>query len=547
LNQELKKCFNFVIPNNKKKLIPVKPNISLYLWLVFACSFQACIIQPTPEPPSMGISNTLIDIANIKSTTKSQLLITKTGVGTVSYTAVSDKSWLTFEKNNGYVTGSLDSLKLGTSITSKEITEGENIANVTITPTLNGIAAAPLSLKVKGVFKATALTTSVPNLNLGTLKNADKTSFSINKVGLEFLTFEASADQPWITIDKTSGTISDKIDIVVNVDPTNLIAGKFDGKITINPKVNGQPINAIVVPISGIYDDIITGNVEAHTLAKNEKWGGTINLNGIITVPTGKTLTINPGTKILVKKNPESSLLSIIVNGKLIMNGDLNNIIEIKSNTNTSNADWNGIDVNSDADISYVVMKNAVHALNFFDYSVNNNPQKPANIHHVYFDNNLFGLSSYKSNYEATFNNLTFNNIFYFSFMTLTSKKTQLLDCEFASNICYIDVTLKSDNTDVAINNCNFTLKAANALTHIEVIDGNKSVKVTANNCNLITKIAGFGINNNTFINTNVSQTPLKNIGCGFASRFPSGRLKYILPSEKLSMLELNKVLALSK
>jgi hypothetical protein len=410
-----------------------------------------------------------------------------------------------------------DSLEIKTNVTSNDLVDGENVALLTVKPLINGIASPDVLVRVSGNFKNTLLVASSLAVDFKTIKAPKRLTISLNKVGLENLSFEASSDKPFIKIDKSQGTVTDKLDLNVDLDPTNLEAGNFDGKITIIPKVNNLAGTPIVVLVTGAFDDIISGNIDAHTLSKNERWGGVINLNGNVIVPVGKTLTILPGSKIFVAKGSDLGL-NITVNGQLKMNGEPGKIIEMKGYENLGNAIWEGIFVNADAEISYAYFRNALHPVNFENYLSANKPQKAPDLHNIYFDNCGFGMTAYQSDFEATFFNLSFRNIEYLPFLLINNQKTTLLDCEFNTLKSYIDIGLRSNTANLTIRNCNFT-KKTKPQSHVEVLDPFKNVKVTATNTYQMDINVGFGSNGNILTNTAVF-TELKNIGCGFTGSY---------------------------
>jgi len=94
-------------------------------------------------------------------------------------------------------------------------------------------------------------------------------------------------------------------------------------------------------------------------LSSNETWEGFIPVIGDITIPTGITLTIDPGTSILFKSNHDhessgynTSKTEIIVEGILDAIGSENSKIKFTSIIdNPSNDDWGGIFVNSNGSI----------------------------------------------------------------------------------------------------------------------------------------------------------------------------------------------------
>ncbi len=481
------------------------------------CFFQSC--KKAIPPPTLSLSRSSIDLGDITSTAKGKLKLIKTGVGTISYTISSNKTWLVPSKDAGTLILTDDSLDLRTNVIANDLTEGDNSALLTIKPVINGVASTETIVRVNGNFKNTILTSSTLSVDFATIKAPKRLSFTLNKVGLENLSFEASSDKPYIKIDKTQGTVTDKLDINIDVDPTSLLAGNFDGKITISPKVNNVVGKPIEVLVKGIFDDVISGNIDAHTLTKNERWGGNINLNGNVIVPVGKTLTILPGAKILVARSQADIGLNITVNGNLKMAGEPNSIIEMKGFENNRNDLWEGVFVNSDAEISYAYFRNALHPVNFENYNSGNNPTKSPALNNIYFDNCSFGITAYQSNFEATFFNLSFKNIEYVCFLQSTIRNTTLLDCEFNTLKAYIDVAVKTNGAVLNLRNCNFS-KKIKPQSHLEVLPDVLNVRANTSNMFQMDINVGFGSKGNVLTNTGIATSELKNIGCGFTSKY---------------------------
>jgi hypothetical protein len=496
-----------------------------FIVLIFSsCKKENLDLEKIVLPdPILALSTEQIALGDITSSSKGNFRVSKKGVGSAKFEITSDKKWLILSKNNA----NLDSTKNAhfdfiTDIEAKDIIEGENTAKISINSTINGLKSTEKVILVKGTYKITKLAVNTNAVDFGTIKDIKTTTISLSKIGLENLTFEAKTSASWITIDKTSGTLTSKTDINIAVDPNNLTAGKFDGKIIISPKVNGISKPDIEVSLTGMYDDVITGTISAHTLAKNEKWGGNITLTGTVIVPNGKTLTINPGTKINVVAKSGTNTSRITAYGSLIANGNVNNIIEFKSAENLSNGDWEGLEANGDIELSYAYIKNAVHGLSFYQYSSLNNPKKAASIHHILFDNNVFGISNFQSYYDSKINNITFKNIQLFSFFVIRNQKTQIVDCEFASKTCYLDIASRSDNADISIENCNFVTKTSSAFAHLEIIDTYKNNKVSSTNCYQLNNYGGFNKDGNTYTIKSTNNAPNANIGCGFDNRYAS-------------------------
>ena len=511
--------FGMELKNPYKTLIYL-----LIIMLAFSCK-ESEPPAPLPIPtPKFVLPQTQINLGEITSKSKGEFTFKKNGIGKITYAVSSNKSWLKLENFDGKLGLFLsDTIKFSTVLPSNDLVEGENIAILTVTPTINDVTQSPINVEVKGSYKATLMQVSTQMIDLGTIKTQIKTKFIITKTGLEDVSYVATSNKPWVNLNHSSGNITNPDTITVSLDPSLLSSGAFDGKITIVPKILGINGAPITINIVGIYDDTISGDIQGHTLLKDETWGGNINLLGSVVVPKGVKLTIKPGSKINIKKTP--NLISFTIFGKLIMNGDISNIIELKSSEKSpSNLDWKAIFSNGDIELSYTKISNAQNGLNFESYVTSNSSIQK--IHHVLFQDNLIGIYNFKTNYNYSFSNLSFNNNQIFGINISESKTVSIENCEFLDKACYIDIMILSNNGQYFLKNTNFTNKNFGYLSQLEVGGESRFNSISAINCfGLITK-NGFGINGNTLSISNELSSPNQNIGCGFANKFASSRKK---------------------
>lgn len=494
--------------------------------LILFISCEEPVPAPLPIPnPKLVVSKNQFDLGDIKSSSKGHFRLKKDGIGVIKYTLTSNKSWLVLDSKDGSLSFLSDTIKFHVDLLAKDLIEADNNATLTVKSTVNDVPVPDYLVEIKGKFVPTILQTNTNAISLGTIKKGVSAKINLKKIGLENLSFDAVSDKPWVKLSKNNGIVASTDSILVSIDPTSLLAGPFEAKVTITPKVLGVLGKPSVVTFSGIYDDTITGTIEGHVLTKNETWAGNITLNGDITVPKGLSLTIKPGTIIKVKKLPTPLVINIL--GKLIANGESSKIIEFKSNeTVTTDADWGGIVSEYDLEVSYALIKNAKVALNFEKVSISSFGTSLPNIHHVFFDNCVIGILDLKSNLESTLKNLSFRDIYFFSLKFASTKKVNIQDCEFLADYCYIDINVSSDNSSINFLNCNFANKKFKHQTHLEVISGFKNNIMTASNCFQLAFDQAVLVNGNKFTATNSSSFANVNIGCGFMNRYPHGRIR---------------------
>ncbi len=514
----------FYNPNNLKITHKTLPLLVFFIALI-SCEEEVKINKGTLSKfPEIAISQNAINLGDIKSNTAGFFTLKKLGYGKVKYTISSDKPWLVINKGDGKLGFfASDTIKYSVKMPLTGLVEGENTATLTFAPTVDFAKEEPVKIQVKGNFIVPRLEIDKTEIDLGTIRSAVKTKVVITKKGYELTRYDAETDKPWIKLDHNSKTVETTDTLTLSIDPTNLPGGAFSGKVRIFPTAMGIKGSLLEVNVKGNYDDSIFGDVSVHTLTKNEVWRDQINLKGSVTVPKGLTLTIKPGTKIVVEK--QSSPISLNINGKLIMNGDQENIIEIKSVTNTSNLDWTGIMVTGELELSYAMIKNAGNALSF-EYLTTNLSTVAPKIHHVLFDFNRIAIFGFKSNSTLSLNNLTFRKGDLFSIHFNETSNTTLESCEFLTENCYIDINISANNGKLNLSNCNFIKKNFDFQSQLEVIDGFKSNSVSVNNTYALFTKNGFGKNGNSISITNERSAALQGIGCGFVNKYSSARKK---------------------
>lgn len=497
-------------------------------------------------PPTLSLSNTTIDWGAITSTSTSSLTLTQNGEGTISYTISSNKNWLKLSKSAGIISAT-DIISISTQINSNDLVEGENTAILSIIPTINGVVSPVVSVTVKGNYKTTIISLNSTSLDFGTITANKSVFLKMTKIGTENLSFDVTSDQSWLLIDKNTGTLAGTDSLKITVDTKTLIGGSQSGNITVIPKVNGVAGKQTIVPVKVNYDDTITGVIDKRTLSKNETWGGNISLNGNVTVPKGYTLTIKPGTIIKVKSTDIG--VDLIIDGKLVMNGDASNIIEMRSeNAKAAFDDWNGITANGDVEISYAYLKDAYQGINFV-FSGLSTPAKAPSIHHVLFENCFNGIDFFKSKFESTFYNLTFRNLMFNSILIADAKVVTIKDSDFLS--IKSDIAIYAAGLDLLVTNSNFVPKQYDFYENVFVYNNAKYInnKVTLTGCFGVSYTDGFNKNGNIFTNTKPTSSANPNIGCGFANKYQSARQRVVDALEETKanqqMLEYKKLLHL--
>jgi parallel beta-helix repeat protein len=155
--------------------------------------------------------------------------------------------------------------------------------------------------------------------------------------------------------------------------------------------------------VNGVYR--FPFNVKSGTIADNETWGpGTIIVNGDVTVPDGVTLTIEPGTSILIlydfdklESGISASLSEIIVQGTLLAQGTSSDSIFLMASSvqlgSPQPGDWKGIYIDTTADCTLEYC-----SISFAENGLESRNNSEVQIEHCNFHDNEFdGVYCYKS------------------------------------------------------------------------------------------------------------------------------------------------------
>jgi alpha-tubulin suppressor-like RCC1 family protein len=128
----------------------------------------------------------------------------------------------------------------------------------------------------------------------------------------------------------------------------------------------------------GMVDVSITNTTKGQ-LYRDETWAGNNAIYGNITIPYGITLTLSPGTKVIIGDN-----YLIQVDGNIVANDPDKQILF------TGNTKWRGIlfENNSTGSLSGVTLKNAVRGISIVD-------QSNVSISKSIFDSNDIGIHVY--------------------------------------------------------------------------------------------------------------------------------------------------------
>jgi len=316
--------------------------------------------------------------------------------------------------------------------------------------------------------------------------------------------------------------------ITVSINTSTLTYGNYEGEIIITPFIK----NVVQTPITiKVTANINVQTIIGYALTKDETWSGNILLTGDIVIPSGFSLTINPGTKIMVAYQDLSfdggalpNGVDFDVKGNLYLKGTANNPVQILSNYDTSAREvWKGIFLNGHLEMTYCAISNSHYGIFIFS-SVTNAPL----IKHCQFSTITTSMVDFSA-VETSFSNNSFINV-QEGYSLFVSNKHASIDSSLFNNNTLTDVSISGvisniiSNASINVTNSNFSNNHWNNL----MLTGYGYVtnsKITATNC--------YGINTystneygNTIILQNQLLTPNQKVGCGFTLSITSQSMK---------------------
>ena len=285
------------------------------------------------------------------------------------------------------------------------------------------------------------------------------------------------------------------------------------------------------------FKAVNTQTINGYTLTQNEIWSGTILLKGDIVVPSGITLTINPGTIINIYNGTpvynggisNNGAIDFVIYGNLIINGTYQNIVQLKSLASTpTNFEWDGIHMTSGGrlEINYCYLGDAFWGV----YCSSSNTAMK--IKNCLFNNTCMAIVDFGS-LQHTLSYNSFINVSSGYDLRNSNKNAQLDYTEFKNNSCDIDISgTTSDVVNNSTINVNYSNSSENSWCNFSWSSGGAvtNCKITANHCYGITTsypTNGYG---NTLTNLNQLSSPYSGAGCGFSfmAKSPSVRSNVI-------------------
>ncbi|MGL4631379.1 MAG: BACON domain-containing protein [Leadbetterella sp.] len=489
------------------------------LLVILAVSLTSCfLIPPDIPPPVLIFENDSLRFDPIISNKRIVIKPKFEGEGTLFYTVDVDHSWLKVSQSTDYKYTNKDSIVLEVNVDSKDLRSGENLTFLRIKSIANETVFKNFDFVVSGSYTPTQLSVSTLSESTGTIKESVQRFVTVKKTGHEAVNYTFKSDKDWLQIVKLTGLKSNIDTLWYRITIDKFPMGAFEGNLLFSQTIQGKSLPDQSIKISGNFDPSISGTITGHTLQKDEYWKDNVYLTGDITIPKGRTLTILPGTKVVLTKNSKNS---IYVNGNFIAKGSLSNIIELKSESNNpTQTAWGGIVISGDYQLSHVYIRDAHNAFNFENLS--SQTQVPL-FENVFIDNCLVGLFGYKSTYTTSLKKVSFRKVEISGVHimgTSNSPSLTIEDSEFLDNKSYICITLAGSFSSLKLSNVNFPSKENSSIAHIEVLDRQIGNDVFASSCHNLTELVRFGTNNNIIQVSAPASRANSGVGCGFVGRY---------------------------
>jgi hypothetical protein len=275
--------------------------------------------------------------------------------------------------------------------------------------------------------------------------------------------------------------------------------------------------------IFGDYDNEVDPNAPHHqsetieisgdsTLSANATWSGHVAIAGNVTIPSGVTLTISPGTDLVVAAGNNYKII-ISSGGTLNAAGTADDPIVFRSDTSAKTS-WYGLHQYGTLKLEYCVIQDASWGVFIYNASSNS-------IEHCYFNNCQIGITCFDR--LGTCRQNTFEScnagIWDYSGYYGSGNTDSVAYCIFASNAWEGIMTLAS-NTTVNVSYSNFLSNSLDiAIYSIGTESDYVSDSITnSTHCYPASPSTTIGsYNKSCYINiTNGETIPITNAGCGF-------------------------------
>lgn len=197
------------------------------------------------------------------------LVISKSGYPAMSWTATKNVSWITLSKTSGtFGQGNSSSDTIQVTVNPLNQSIGTHTGQIVVSsPTGQG---SPKTINVTLTIQPTILQVSTSSLTFSAVaggSNPPAQSFIIGNGAGGTLSWTASDNMTWLTLNRTSGSAPPTATVTASVNISSLGAGNYAGQITItSPGAQGSPktisVSLTVQPVLQVSPSSLTFSAE---------------------------------------------------------------------------------------------------------------------------------------------------------------------------------------------------------------------------------------------------------------------------------------------
>jgi hypothetical protein len=175
------------------------------------------VMMNVPSVPVLSVSPSSLDFDSTK--TQQSISINNTGSGSLAWSVSSNQNWMTINPASGTNTGTVNVV-----LNRSGLSPGDYSGIVTLTS--NG---GNTNINVTMHVASPVLSVSTSSLNFDSTKTQQ--SFSVSNTGSGSLTWSASSNQSWMTINPTSGTNTGTVNVTVS--RSGFSSGNYSGIVAL--------------------------------------------------------------------------------------------------------------------------------------------------------------------------------------------------------------------------------------------------------------------------------------------------------------------------
>ena len=198
-----------------------------------ACPMSAYVVGITPATPVLSVTPSTLPLSAPQGQSAvGTINVANTGGGVLNFTTSSDSTWLTLAPTSGSAP-----LALQVTADSSALPQGTSTGHITVTS--SGSQGSPATVTVN--FNVQPPPPSNPILNVSPLSlsfngtqggaNPAPANVSVTNTGSNTLSFTASSDASWLSVNPGSGTAPQTLQISVSL--TGLTPNTYTGHITV--------------------------------------------------------------------------------------------------------------------------------------------------------------------------------------------------------------------------------------------------------------------------------------------------------------------------